>query len=311
VLNTYNGWVLTKETDTQRNDIYKWLEQVNPSALHNIACSNHEDETCLWALRSPEWVDWSSKRVRCLWIHGIPGAGKTVLASFLFNKASEIQENLKRHAAVYYYCYFVNKQDETTSMLKWIISQLCRQVDRIPERVWTLHKSGREPIVDQLLLALEDTLEFFDGIYMVVDALDESLEPRTNLLSVVQKITTDARFEKIQLLVTSREYLDIEIAIKPVSTTMALQNDLIREDIRKYVHSALREQHRFSAWPESLKEEVELALADGAKGMYETTSLPFRIPHSQNLSTVTSLTLMVREIAALFLKKLWFRHLVY
>ncbi|KAB5576232.1 hypothetical protein GE09DRAFT_1185021 [Coniochaeta sp. 2T2.1] len=72
-------------TDAQRQEVYRWLETTNPSPLHNLAVQNHERETGTWLLRLPQWNEWLHRpdSTQLLWLHGIPGAGKTVLASFL------------------------------------------------------------------------------------------------------------------------------------------------------------------------------------------------------------------------------------
>jgi hypothetical protein len=50
---------------------------------------------------------------------------------------------------------------------------------------------------------------------IAMDALDES-SPRTNLLNLMRDLSSDARFAKIKLLSTSREYLDIEAMMTPI-----------------------------------------------------------------------------------------------
>jgi len=43
-------------------------------------------------LRSQEWTDWLYAKTRCIWIYGIPGAEKTILASHLIEA---IKDHLK------------------------------------------------------------------------------------------------------------------------------------------------------------------------------------------------------------------------
>src|ERR1700709_1340937 len=110
---------LILQLDHQRQELYKWLEHTDPSDIHNRNRRNQEPETCEWLLTSQAWSDWLRCKSKPLWIHGIPGGGKTVLASFLFDKASKKkQENPKNVAAVYYYCYFGHSQDETDPFLR-------------------------------------------------------------------------------------------------------------------------------------------------------------------------------------------------
>lgn len=234
-------------------------------------------------LRSEEWNDWLRKKIRFIWIHGIPGAGKTVLASFLSQNIPEISKSSRPSGSIYYYCYFAHNQDETAPFLRWVISQLCRQTSHVPASVLSIHDTGREPSTHHLLASLEEILAFFEDVYVVIDAVDESREPRTEMLSVLKTLATNPRFERIQLLATSREYFDIESVLSTISVPVSMKIGLVEKDIRTYVHSALRSNHRFSKWPDTLQDEVENALAVRAKGMQAASS---DLPKRKILTTI-------------------------
>jgi hypothetical protein len=219
-------------------------------------------------IRSPEWTNWLEGRTGCIWIYGIPGAGKTVLTSHLIEKVKEHCERSteKKCAYVYYYCYFGHSQDEATHFLRWTINRLCRQADLIPTYLYLLYKHGGEPSLEELLCALEATLESFDNIYIVTDAIDESML-RDDLLRVLRDLATDSRFQKVQLLSTSRQYIDIGKVMQQISVSVSMCNPLLDEDIKLYVRSQLHSNSKFRHWPLRLREEVVEALSPGAKGM--------------------------------------------
>ncbi|KAH6970524.1 hypothetical protein BKA56DRAFT_678507 [Ilyonectria sp. MPI-CAGE-AT-0026] len=80
-----------------RAKILNWLVTVNPSFNHNQALDLHQDGTCKWVLMSMQWLKWkldvktgNPNASRGIWIHGIPGAGKTILASFLAKSMARI-----------------------------------------------------------------------------------------------------------------------------------------------------------------------------------------------------------------------------
>ncbi|OIW28792.1 hypothetical protein CONLIGDRAFT_644953 [Coniochaeta ligniaria NRRL 30616] len=220
-----------------------------------------------WLLRTPEWRGWLSRDARFLWLRGIPGAGKTVLASFLFQQLkAEFQH--RRKAVCYYYCYFGHNQDETTPFLCWVLSQLCRRAGRIPANINQIRQDGYRPDDNELLLGLENILESFDVAYIVVDAVDES-DSRENLIAALVNLVRDTRFDKVQLLATSREYQDIERVFSPIATTIVMAHEEVEKDIRTYVHTALRNRPSpFERWSPSLLEHVEKTLAKEAKGMF-------------------------------------------
>lgn len=228
----------------------------------------YEPGTGEWVLRLPEWDDWLHQRKRCLWIHGIPGAGKTVLFSNLAEMTSEHCDSIQdqRVGYVYYYCYHARNQDEAQPFLRWMFGQLGLQSDSVPAEVYKAYKNGIEPTVTQLLSAIEHTLQYFDAAYILLDAIDES-QPRDALLRVLRDFMTDHRFNKIQLLATSREYFDIENVMERISSPISMAHPSVESDIRLLVSRTLHNNPRFSHWSSELRDEVENALAEGAQGM--------------------------------------------
>ena len=220
-------------------------------------------------LRSQEWTDWLRTTTRCVWIHGIPGAGKTILASHL---VEAIKDHLKAAALencgfVYYYCSFTNKQNEAAPFLRWAINKLCRQAKSIPTYLNELYSQGGTPNLEDLLNIIAAILEDFDKVYLVIDAIDESLEPRDELLDVLHNLASDPRFEKIKLLATSREYNSIKKIMEPISAPISMKNPSLDEDIRLYTQSKLNNNHKFKHWQSDLLAEVLETLSTNAKGM--------------------------------------------
>ncbi|KAK7591843.1 hypothetical protein V3481_006481 [Fusarium oxysporum f. sp. vasinfectum] len=257
-------------TGEQRHRVYDWLTSTDPSPIHNRSRKLYDHGTGSWMLRSPYWTDWLASGVRYLWVHGIPGSGKTILASWLIEN---VQDHCKRVstenspcASAYYYCYFGHHQDETAPFLRWVITQLSRQAEVVSTLMHGLFKRGAEPSIPELLDTLEQTLQVFSCVYIVIDAVDES-NPRDELLEVIHTLVTDQRFSNLQILVTSREYIDIERVMEKVSVSVPMSNELVEHDIRIHVRSTLRSNIKFQCWPDDLLIEVEDAVSTQAKGM--------------------------------------------
>ena len=175
----------------------------------------------------------------------------------------------RKCAYVYYYCYFGRNQNETAPFLRWLVNQLCRQADSTPGYVYRLYKECGEPNFEELLTAVGEVLEEFDCTYLAIDALDESV-PRNDLLQVLRALATDSRFQKVQLLASSREYIDIEKVMGEFSVSVSMANPCVEEDIRLHVRSSLASNCKFRRWPQELLDEVEDTLSKGAQGMYVT-----------------------------------------
>jgi hypothetical protein len=221
-------------------------------------------------LRTPEWPLWIEGKHRCLWIHGIPGAGKSILASYLAEEitkhcASSSSESSKLGHA-YYYCYFGHNQDESSHFLRWIIGQLCRQSNKVPKELQDLYNSGISPSLSSLLSALHTAMRDFKRVYIVMDAVDESM-PRADLLRVIRDLSTDDRFSALGLLVTSREYIDIEQVLEICSIPITMSNQYVEKDIGTLVRSTVQSDEKYRRWPEDLKCEMQELIPKKAQGM--------------------------------------------
>ncbi|KAG5789853.1 hypothetical protein H9Q69_011098 [Fusarium xylarioides] len=257
-------------TEEQRRRVYEWLTSTDPSPIHNRSRKLYEAGTGSWVLRAQHWTDWLASSTRCLWVHGIPGSGKTILASWLFENVQGYCKRVSTEkspcVSAYYYCYFGHNQNEAAPFLRWVITQLSRQADVVSTLIHDFFRRGGEPSIAELLDALEQILQSFTSVYIVIDALDES-NPRDELLDVIQTLVTDRRFSNLQILVTSREYIDIERALGEVSVSVPMSNELVEEDIRLHVQSILRSNPKFRCWPDDILIEVEDAVSRKAKGM--------------------------------------------
>jgi hypothetical protein len=259
--------------DDKRRKICDWIELTNPSTIHHRARRNHENNTCRWIHRVGQWNDWLSLQRRLIWLHGIPGAGKTVLASYLVEQtiAHCKKQNDDRIACLYYYCSFTHGQteqrNEALPFLRWIISQICRKIDYVPSELVALHRQNNEPSFEVLKRTLRALLKHFDRLYILVDGVDES-SPRDDLLELIQDLVTRPDYGKIQLLVTSRRYADIEGVLRPLAEpTLPLSNSIVDEDIRAYVKASIQRNKHFTHWPRPLLGEILESLVRGAQGM--------------------------------------------
>jgi hypothetical protein len=189
---------------------------------------------------------------------------------------SHLFEQIKQHckdsqddkiACVSYYCYYARQQDEAVPLLRWLLNQLCRKAQSVPGHVYKMYNLGGEPSLIELLRALEEVLDMFDLVYIMVDAIDESM-PREDILRVFRDLMTDSRFGKVQLLASSREYIDIERTMESFSVPVSMANPFNEEDIRLCVQSLIQSNPMFKRWPAVLLDEIEVAVSEGAKGMF-------------------------------------------
>ena len=159
--------------DQTYREILKWLTKVDPVSNHTIARAKHEPGTGEWFISSHEYSSWMLPG-RSLWLHGIPGAGKTVLCSTII-------ENIKsrcppRIPCVYFYFDFSDPQKQkAVNMLFSILAQL--SLAGVPSEARQLYEvccqGTRDATVTQLTEALLSVARQMNPIYIVIDALHE------------------------------------------------------------------------------------------------------------------------------------------
>jgi hypothetical protein len=109
-------------------------------------------------------------------------------------------------------------------------------------------------------------LEGFKRVYLVLDAVDESM-PRIDLLRIIRDLSTDARFSSLDLIVTSRQYIDIEQVWEICSIPITMSNPFVEEDIGALVRTTLQSDAKYQQWPEDLKIEMQDAIPKKAKAI--------------------------------------------
>ncbi|MCJ1347421.1 hypothetical protein MMC31_005646 [Peltigera leucophlebia] len=127
--------------------VLKWLVTTDPSPNHNTACALHDSQTGTWITRSNECKDWKNGSARFLWFHGIPGAGKMIIFSYVVEDIKHYCKTIgnKDITHSYYYCYLGRSQDEVPHILRWVINQLCRKSQYVPKEELDCFRTGEEP----------------------------------------------------------------------------------------------------------------------------------------------------------------------
>ncbi|KAH6647213.1 hypothetical protein BKA67DRAFT_428602 [Truncatella angustata] len=92
-------------TDFQCHEIFKWFECADPSPVHRRNQKLHQPETGRWMVRSLYWSSWLAGVSRCLWLYGMPGAGKTVLMSYLIEETISYCKAFKNKKTTWVYYY--------------------------------------------------------------------------------------------------------------------------------------------------------------------------------------------------------------
>jgi ankyrin repeat protein len=277
-----------RSRDGKLEKIQKWLSAADPSSNYQQALKQRQDNTGLWLLDHDRYRKWKTEPASFLWLHGIPGSGKTILSStFLQDVFSTCGDNNEKAVIYFYFDFNDARKQHAESMLRSLIYQLLRKSIHIPsslENGFLLHE--KQPSPDEQLTILRQLTERFTEVYVVLDALDECSQ-RSELMDILTTMGA-WRLRNSHIIVTSRRERDIESTLQKISSQrnhISLESEVVDEDIRQYIRHRLSNDQTLNKWGKdpALRQEIEAILTHGSQGMYVSESQKL-YPHTKSRS---------------------------
>ncbi|KAL9581528.1 MAG: hypothetical protein Q9212_003845 [Teloschistes hypoglaucus] len=259
-----------------RNKVTKWLSAPDPSIDHVEARNKWPKPSCRWFIDGHRYRCWKDQPDDAMWIHGIPGAGKTILSTNVIQDLLfECRKDACKGLAYFYFTFNDSKKQSCECMLRSLVQQLSSQSTDSMKLVENLYRScgeGSSQAMDSSILqTLEAMMTCFSTVSIVLDALDESAS-RPRLLSKIQEICS-WRSGHLRLLVVSRTEGDLLQGLQPLMPQdgiVEIQCDLVNEDMCTYIRQRLSQDHHLKKWQKSLKitEKIESQLLQKADRMF-------------------------------------------
>ncbi|KAL9637041.1 MAG: hypothetical protein Q9204_002025 [Flavoplaca sp. TL-2023a] len=233
--------------DDERNMI-RWLA---PSAYE---CGHYQDDlddarslryrgTCSWIEARPEFLRWSTcendPTQSLLWICAIPGAGKTVLASYLVDLQSDAKDgNAQSKPTLYFFCKNAD-MDKNNSLA--VVKALAHQLIQTPQIAqngfsqdleYQMDNGGRARAmhVRPLFRAICKILSNLPCATIIIDAADEC----NDIDILIPGLIELSHGGHVKVVLTSRREPDL---VRILEDTLSLEvgPDDIRQDIGSYL----------------------------------------------------------------------------
>jgi hypothetical protein len=261
----------------KRESIERWLSPSDASTNYNKALQQRQEGTGLWFLQTPTYAQWKTQQNSTMWLHGIPGCGKTILSSTI---VEDLEKTVPHSTLIYFYFGFSDVHKQTLdNMIRSLVNQLycrCENTWKHLDSLFASCQNGhRQPTRESLCQVLLHMIDPLEDVYIVLDALDECsarIGSRTEgLLSWIQDLMGSSE-RNIHLLVTSRPEHDIQSKLHNLmheENIIPIQSSLVSDDIQAYIHTRVRQGDGLKRWREQLEvqEEIEAALTLKANGM--------------------------------------------
>lgn len=214
--------------------VIDWLTPLNFLARQESIVPSRG--TGAWFLESDTFDKWRKDDDLIMWCPGIPGAGKTFLASIVIEKLRE----LHRGQNVAIFMLYCNYNDPETQSVQPLIASLLKQDIQqrsvVDKRLGELHeahyKRETRPTLEELKDLLDTAISNYGKTFIVVDALDEMLDEkcRSDLVNCLRGFK-----QKTNLLVTTRPLPTIKQLFGPPSDSLYCDG-CSKKELKAYWH---------------------------------------------------------------------------
>lgn len=254
--------------------VLDFFMKVSPQPNLEISVKLREPMTGLWLTGSPSFTTWMETPGSKLWLSGIPGAGKTVLAGAVIQDAIARSDSHPEVGVAFFFCDYKNENTwNIVNILGAIASQISRQNDDAfntlkiyYDQLHPIRHFAKSPDAEDLRDKIIEMSKHFKQIIVIVDGLDECGDSSDSVLESLSELasytsnTSMALFSRHEVNIQEwlhEDFEHIEIAAKS-------------NDVRLYVGAEMEKRiqsRRLRISNMELKDEIMKKLVNGAKGM--------------------------------------------
>ncbi|GJC82780.1 hypothetical protein ColLi_05618 [Colletotrichum liriopes] len=253
----------------ERDRILDWLTLTEYGPQQSDTYSRRQDGTGQWFLDTDKFQNWTAEKGLTLLCPGMPGAGKTIMASLVVEELFTRFRNDPNVGIAYIFYNFNDQERQTThDCLSSLAKQLVRHQGTIPKTLKDIYDRHRKGHTTR---SLQDTLEvlraavsLYTRAFLIIDALDEC-NP-TSLPEFLKEIFQLQHHHSASVFATSRDIPRI-IESPGFDSSLSLEIRAIDDDLRQYVDGRIPGMQAFVQDRPDLQELVRKGAINVSKGM--------------------------------------------
>ncbi|KAH7409627.1 hypothetical protein BKA64DRAFT_705387 [Cadophora sp. MPI-SDFR-AT-0126] len=275
--------------EEERLKIFEWLSTVEYRSHHRSKAKTLLPGSGQWLLKKREFIEWISRSTSSiLWLHGIPGSGKSMLISHVIEYLQS--RSIEDGGLAYFYCARSANEPERADpveLLRCLVEQMsCLSEDepiQLPvakaykdkkkeARGRKAEKLSMDECVDVMLELLQ-----LNPVTFVIDGLDEC-DParRQDLLDAFQELITGSD-NIVKIFVSSRDDHDLVHRLSKTPNLYIRASDN-SGDIESFVKTRVDEaidkgRILCGKVPQDLRNVIVENLIRKAEGMFRLVSL--------------------------------------
>ncbi|KAH6889061.1 hypothetical protein BKA70DRAFT_1409263 [Coprinopsis sp. MPI-PUGE-AT-0042] len=260
----------------RQRDIWAILQSIpNFRNIYHYMLSKATRGTGMWLVKGKRFRLWLEPNgdIKILWGSGIPGAGKTVLASIVIEHLEGLSKgtDLKVCVCYVYFRYSDHSEVAVRSILEILVMQTLErhpECQALIEQTYARHLRERtEPTEEQLLSLLRQLTKGMTVTFYILDALDEA--PTKIQLAILKTLAS----LDVKLFITSRPLKTVEASVPKAHIFHIVAQDAdIDLHIAKGINENAELQRLLQVNP-LLKDEIVSTVKRNCGGMFLHASL--------------------------------------
>ncbi|KAI1123833.1 ankyrin repeat-containing domain protein [Nemania abortiva] len=244
-ISNYNPSHILPESPETIDSIRQWLQPTSyddPFGEYRKHLASHATGTGIWLTSSTTYREWlQGVQLGTLWVKGIPGSGKSVIAAQLIHDLAT--QHPGTPVLYFFFRQIIDANHEPTALLRDWLDQvliysppLQRLLGEYVEARRPLDSLSMEDLWRDLRLALGGLP---NNAYCVVDALDEMDQGHDEFLRTLAELGL-WKPEKVKVLMTSRPTARLEAVLRKTETLqIRLDETAVDKDISTFVQQKL------------------------------------------------------------------------
>ncbi|KAJ5738101.1 hypothetical protein N7493_001256 [Penicillium malachiteum] len=232
----------------------------------------YQPGTGKWFIESLGFQTWIQNRGQTLFSHGIPGAGKTSMASIIIDDLNHRHGSDPHVGIAYIFCSFRYCDDPRQSpdnVLASLIRQLVWRLPRLPSTIQVFYEkhrgNGSRPSFNDLCKVFKEVVQMaLKQAFIVIDALDEC--KAATVSRIISQIFETQASGNLNLLATSRSVPAIQAKFleRPFQEIRATKGDVMT-----YLEARLKDcEYCALIRRPALQKEAVLVIANSVNGMF-------------------------------------------
>jgi hypothetical protein len=198
-----------------------------------------------------------------LFCPGLPGAGKTILASIAIQHLTNHFKSDRDTGIAYHYCDFQQEGETFDLILSDIVRKLAECSGSLPDDIRALYNKykdkGNRPEPTDIPIMLKTVASMYSRCFIVIDGLDEC-PAGSDVVAHLRSLPG------ANILVTCRDYPDIVSELESKGG-VRLEVRAMDDDVRRYLDRNMRSLDRVIKHDQQLRKNISDAILAASGGM--------------------------------------------